>query len=70
MIPLTYADIGDEQVIKKIGGNPEVKKHLEDLGFVVGGTVTLISGLNGDIIINVKGARIALSREMAQRIMV
>ena len=70
MIPLTYADVGDEQVIKEIGGSPEVKKHLEDLGFVVGGTVTLISGLNGDIIINVKGARIALSREMAQRIMV
>lgn len=70
MVPLTYADVGAEQIIRKVGGSPEVKKHLEDLGFVVGGSVTLISEIGGSLIIKVKESRIALSREMAQRIMV
>lgn len=70
MIPLTLADIGEENTIRKIGGSPEVKKHLEDLGFVVGGSVTLISKLGGNVILNVKGSRIAVSKEMAQRISV
>lgn len=70
MIPLTFSDVGSELIIKKVGGSPEVKKHLEDLGFVVGGTVTLISQIGGNLIIKVKESRIALSREMAQRIMV
>ena len=70
MIPLTFADIGSEQIIKKVGGNPEVKKHLEDLGFVAGGAVTLISQIGGNMIVKVKESRIAVSREMAQKIMV
>ena len=70
MMPLTLADIGEENTIKKIGGKPEVKKHLENLGFVVGGNVTIINTLGGNVIVNVKESRIAISREMAQKIMV
>lgn len=70
MMPLTFADIGEENIIKKIGGRPEVKKHLENLGFVVGGNVCVISQLGGNVIVNVKETRIAISREMAQKIMV
>ena len=70
MIPLTFADVGKDQIIKKVGGSPEVKKHLEDLGFVAGGNVTIVSQMGGNLIIKVKESRIALSREMAQKIMV
>jgi ferrous iron transport protein A len=70
MMPLTLADAGQELIIRRIGGNPEVKRHLEDMGFVVGGTVTVVSALNGNVIVNVKESRIAISREMAQKIMV
>ncbi len=70
MMPLTLVNEGEENVIKRIGGKPEVKKHLEDLGFVAGGTVTVVTTLNGNVIVNVKEARIAISREMAQKIMV
>lgn len=70
MMPLAYATIGEENIIKKIGGNPEVKKHLENLGFVAGGRVTVINTISGNLVVNVKEARIALSREMAQKIMV
>jgi len=70
MMPLTLVNAGEENVIRRIGGLPEVKKHLEDLGFVVGGTVTVVSTLNGNVIVNVKESRIAISREMAQKIMV
>lgn len=70
MMPLNLASIGEDNIIKRIGGTPEVKKHLENLGFVVGGTVTVISSIGGNIIVNVKEARVAISREMAQKIMV
>ena len=70
MMPLTLVQAGEENVIRRIGGLPEVKKHLEDMGFVVGGTVTVVSTLNGNVIVNVKESRIAISREMAQKIMV
>ena len=70
MFPLALANIGEENIIKKIGGNSEVKKHLENLGFVVGGTVTVITALSGNVIVNVKDARVAISEEMAQKIMV
>ena len=70
MMPLVLANVGEENTIKKIGGTPEVKKHLENLGFVVGGTVTIISTLAGNIFVNVKEARIAISEEMARKIMV
>ena len=70
MMPLTLANIGEENVIKRVGGNPEVKKHLEALGFICGSTVTVINAIGGNVIVNVKESRIAISREMAQRIMV
>ena len=69
-MPLTFANVGEENMIRKVGGNPEVKKHLENLGFVVGGRVTVISAIGGDLIVNVKDSRIAISREMAGKIMV
>lgn len=70
MMPLTFAHIGEENIIKKIGGKQEVKAHLENLGFVVGGNVTLINAIGGNVIVNVKESRIAISKEMAQRIMI
>ena len=70
MMPLTLANVGEENLIKKVGGNPEVKKHLENLGFVAGGNVTVITAMGGNIIVNVKEARVAISKEMAQKIMV
>lgn len=70
MMPLVFANVGEENIIRKVGGNPEVKKHLENLGFVVGGTVKIIAQMSGNLIVNVKEARIALSREMAQKILV
>ncbi|MDO4563747.1 MAG: FeoA domain-containing protein [Clostridia bacterium] len=69
-MPLTLADVGEENIIKKVGGAPEVKKHLESLGFVVGGGVTVIAAMGGNIIVSVKESRIAISKEMAQRITV
>ena len=70
MMPLSLTDVGEENTIKKIGGNTEVKKHLENLGFVVGGNVKVISALGGNVIVNVKESRVAISEEMARRIMV
>ena len=70
MMPIQFADVGEEQVIRRIGGTPEVKKHLENLGFVVGGPVRVVSSSGGNLIVSVKDARIAVSREMAQKIMI
>ena len=70
MMPLSFADIGELNIIKKIGGKPEVKQHLENLGFVTGGTVSIISAMGGNLIVNVKESRVAISREMAGKIMV
>ncbi|MCR4617567.1 MAG: ferrous iron transport protein A [Lachnospiraceae bacterium] len=70
MMPLTLADAGEENIIKKVGGSPDVKKHLEDLGFVPGGFVTLVTSNGGNVIVNVKESRIAISQEMAMKIMV
>lgn len=70
MMPLTLAVVGEENIIKKIGGKQEVKAHLENLGFVVGGAVTVINTIGGNVIVNVKESRIAISKEMAQKIMI
>ncbi len=70
MMPLSLAEIGEENIIKRIGGKPEIKKHLENLGFVVGGSVKIISQLGGNVIVNVKETRVAISQEMAQKIMI
>lgn len=70
MMPLMLAKSGEENIIKKIGGNSEVKQHLENLGFVVGGSVTVINSLGGNVIVSVKGSRVAVSEEMARKIMI
>ena len=70
MMPLCYADVGADNTIKKLGGSPEVKKHLENLGFVVGGNVKIITTLAGNVIVIVKETRVAISEEMARKIMV
>ena len=70
MMPLSYAAPGEESVIRRIGGSPEVKKHLENLGFVVGGSVQVITALNGDVIVKVKESRVAIDEEMARKIMI
>ena len=70
MMPLCLANIGENNVIRKIGGTPEVKKHLENLGFVVGGNVQIVNSLGGNVIVNVKEAMVAISEEMARKIMI
>lgn len=70
MMPLTLAEVGEENIIRKIGGKQEVKAHLENLGFVVGGAVKVINTIGGNVIVNVKESRIAISREMAQKIII
>ena len=70
MIPLVFSDIGEEQIIKKIGGTGEVKRHLENLGFVPGGAVTVLNSFAGNVIVKVKESRIAINEDMAQKIMV
>ena len=70
MMPLALASSGESGIIKRLGGLPEVKKHLEDLGFTVGSEVTVVSALGGNIIVNVKDTRVAISEEMARKIMI
>ena len=70
MMPLTLANMGEEQIIRKVGGSPEVKKHLEDMGFVPGGNVTVVSALGGNVIVKGKEARVAIREEMARKIMI
>ncbi len=70
MMPLSLADTDATYIIKRVGGNEKVKKHLENLGFVVGSEVTLVTSMNGNVIVKVKEARIAISDEMARKIMI
>ena len=70
MMPITLAGTGEEHIIQRISGRPEVKKHLEDMGFVAGHTVTVINTVNGNLILKVKESRVAISLEMAQKIMI
>ncbi|MBQ6369067.1 MAG: ferrous iron transport protein A [Parasporobacterium sp.] len=70
MLPLSLADPGEEVVVRRVGGSPEVKKHLEDLGFTAGSTATVITSLNGNVIVKVRESRVAISDEMARKIMV
>ena len=70
MMPLSVANPGEEAVIRKVGGSPAVKKHLENLGFVVGGCVTVITAMNGSVIVKVKESRVAINDEMARKIMI
>ncbi|HOO61054.1 MAG TPA: FeoA family protein [Bacillota bacterium] len=70
MMPLTMAKTGDTVIIRKITGKDEVRQHLAELGFVVDGTVTVISEIAGNLILKVKDSRIALDKTMANRIMI
>lgn len=70
MMPLVFAESGEENIIRRVGGSPETKKHLEDMGFVVGGTVTVLSTIAGNLIVKVKESRVAISQEMAGKIMI
>ncbi len=70
MMPLVFAEPGTENIIKKVGGAPDVKRHLESLGFVPGGRVTVINSLGGNIIVNIKESRVAINKDMAKKILI
>ena len=70
MMPLTLVGVGEQNTVKRVAGKPEVKKHLENLGFVVGSDVTVLNSIGENVIVKVKEARIAISAEMAQKIYV
>lgn len=69
-MPLTMVKNGESNIIKKVGGKDETRKFLEKLGFVVGGAVTVISEVGGNVIVNIKDSRIAIGKEMANKIIV
>jgi len=69
-MPLTMAKAGEGYSIKTVGGKAEVRQHLENLGFVAGTPVTVITEIGGNVIVNVKESRVAVSREMASKIMI
>lgn len=70
MMPLSMVKEGEPNIIKKVGGKEETRKFLENLGFVTGGTVTVISQTGGNMIVNVKDSRVAIGKDMANKIMV
>ncbi len=70
MMPLSLSSIGEETMIRKIGGSSEVRSHLQDMGFVPGGEVKVVSEIGGNIIVSVKESRVALSKELASKIFV
>ena len=70
MMPLSFAKVGESNIIKKISGNDEVRRHLENLGFVVGSDVSIVNSLAGNVIVKVKDSRIAINEDMARRIMI
>ena len=70
MMPLNLAEPGEDNIIKKIGGKPEVRQHLNSMGFVVGSTVRVVSEIGGNVIVSVKDSRVAISKEMAAKIYV
>ena len=70
MMPLIMADPGEENIVRRVGGSPEMKKHLEGLGFTAGSNVTVMNTIGGNLIVKVRESRIAISREMAAKIMV
>ncbi len=70
MMPLFLTDTGEETIIKRVAGSPDMKKHLEDLGFTVGSAVTVMNTIGGNLIVKIKESRVAISKEMAAKIMV
>lgn len=69
-MPLSFATEGEENIIKQVVGKAEVRAHLENLGFVAGAAVKVITSMGGNIIVNIKDSRVAISREMAAKIMI
>ena len=69
-MPLYLADPGEESIIRKVGGNPDMKKHLEDLGFVAGSSVTVLNTIGGNLIVKVKESRVAINQDMAGKIFI
>ncbi|MDD3404199.1 MAG: FeoA family protein [Hespellia sp.] len=70
MMPLTMASAGESNMIRRVGGKEETRRFLETLGFVVGGEVSVVNTINGNLIVNVKDSRVAISKEMANKIMI
>lgn len=70
MIPLTMVNTGEQNIIKKIGGKEDTRRFLERLGFVSGGIVTVVSEIDGNMIVNIKDSRIAIGKDMANKVMV
>lgn len=70
VMPLTFVKEGEPASIKKVGGKEEIRQFLENLGFVTGAAVTVISTVGGNLIVNIKDSRVAIGKEMASRIMV
>lgn len=69
-MPLTMVKTGESNTIKKVGGKEDTKRFLENLGFVSGAVVTVISAISGNLIVNIKDSRVAINHDMAKRIMV
>ena len=70
MLPLSYAELNEPNVIKRVTGNPEMKKHLEEMGFVTGAVVSVVSAVSGNLIVNVKDSKVALDKQLAMKIMI
>ena len=68
-MPLTMASIGETNTIRKVGGNEETKRFLENLGFVAGAEITVVSAIGGNVIVNIKDSRVAINQDMARHIM-
>ena len=69
-MPLTMASIGEANTIRKVGGNEETKRFLENLGFVAGAEITVVAAIGGNVIVNIKDSRVAINQDMARHIMV
>ena len=69
-MPLTMASTGEANTIRKVGGNEETKRFLENLGFVAGAEITVVSAIGGNVIVNIKDSRVAINQDMARHIMV
>lgn len=70
MMPLSMANVGVSNTIKKVGGQEETKRFLENMGFIVGADVTVVSSMSGNLIVNIKDSRVAINQAMAKKIMV
>lgn len=70
MLPLTFLKQGEKAIVVKVNGNPEIKKHLMDIGFVPGASLKVISQYKGDVIVNIKNSHLAITEKMSSKIMV